>query len=79
MPSVFFKFAIPDDISGSWYSGKVHISLKEGTFEPSSPIRYATELISQIEADIQSKPVLFLKYCAEEVEADVDQSFILNV
>ena len=58
--SVFFKVAIPDDISGSWYSGKVHISLKEGTFEPSSPIRHASELISLIETDVQSKPILFL-------------------
>ena len=56
----FFKVAIPDDISGSWYSGKVHISLKEGTFEPSSPIRHASELISLIETDVQSKPILFL-------------------
>ena len=60
IPSVFFKVAIPDDISGSWYSGKVHISLKEGTFEPSSPIRHASELISLIETDVQSKPILFL-------------------
>ena len=60
IPSVFFKAAISDDISGSWYSGKVHISLKEGTFEPSSPIRHASELISLIETDVQSKPILFL-------------------
>ena len=66
IPSVFFKVAIPDDISGSWYSGKVHISLKEGTFEPSCPIRHASELISLIVISfssmliIQSKPILFL-------------------
>ena len=60
IPSVFFNVDIPDDISGSWYSGKVHISLKEGTFEPSSPIRHASELFSLIKTDVQSKPVLFL-------------------
>ena len=60
IPSVFFNVVIPDDISGSWYSSKVHISLKEGTFEPSSPIRHASELFSLIKTDVQSKPVLFL-------------------
>ena len=57
---MFFKVAIPDDVSGSWYSGKVHISLKEGTFEPSSPMRHACELFSLTETDVQTKPVLFL-------------------
>jgi len=60
IPSVFFNVCIPDDISGSWYSGKVHINLKEGYFEPSSPIRHASELFSLIKTDVQSKPVLFL-------------------
>jgi len=36
------------------------ISLKEDTFELSSPIRHATELISLISSDVQPKPVLFL-------------------
>ena len=57
---MFFKVAIPDDVSGSWYSGKVHISLKEGTFEPSSPMRHACELFSLTKTDVQTKPVLFL-------------------
>jgi len=59
VPSVFFKISIPDHMSGSWYSGKVHITLKEGTFEPFSPIRHATESISLINSDVQPKPVLF--------------------
>ena len=35
---------IPDDITGLWYSGQVLIGLKEGAFEPSSPLRHMTEL-----------------------------------
>lgn len=60
IPSVALQIDIPDDISGSWYSGQVHIGLKEGTFEPSSPLRHMSELHSLIESEAQSKPVLFL-------------------
>lgn len=42
------------------YSGQVPIGLKEGTFEPSSPLRHMSELRSLIESEAQSKPVLFL-------------------
>ena len=37
---------IPDDISGSWYTGQVHIGLKDGALEASSPTRHMTELLS---------------------------------
>ena len=44
IPSVCLIVDIPDDITGSWYSGQVLVRLKEGSFEPSSPLRNMTEL-----------------------------------
>ena len=40
IPSVALHIDIPDDISGSRYSGQVHIGLKEGAFDPLSPEAY---------------------------------------
>ena len=60
IPSVSLQVSIPDDISGSWYSGKVSIGMKEGAFEPSSPLRHASELCSLIQLDAEEKPILFL-------------------
>ena len=39
-----FEIEIPDTISGNWYSGQVYVGIKDATFEPSSPIRHATEV-----------------------------------
>ena len=60
IPSVALQVSIPDDISGSWYSGKVSVGMKEGAFEPSSPLRHASELCSLIQLDAEVKPILFL-------------------
>ena len=60
VPSVVLDVSIPDDISGSWYSGQVNIGIKEGTFEASSPLRHVSELYPLIEVHSQSKPILFL-------------------
>ena len=35
---------IPGDVADSWSRGQVTVTLKEGAFEPSSPLRHATEL-----------------------------------
>uniref|UniRef100_A0A1X7TIM2 Uncharacterized protein n=1 Tax=Amphimedon queenslandica TaxID=400682 RepID=A0A1X7TIM2_AMPQE len=43
-PSVTLLVDIPDSIEGSFYTGQVFIGLKDSVFEPSSPIRHATEL-----------------------------------
>ena len=51
IPSVALQVSIPDDISGSWYSGKVSIGMKESAFEPSGPLRHASELHSLIRLD----------------------------
>ena len=34
---------IPDELSGSWYQGRVNVLLKESAFEPYSPMHHATE------------------------------------
>ena len=38
IPSVVLVCDIPDEVSGSWYTGDVMVMFKEGAFEPSSPI-----------------------------------------
>ena len=45
-PSVSFLVDIPDDITGSWYTGQVHVLFKDTTFEPSSPSQHGTEFVS---------------------------------
>ena len=60
VPSVTLVNDIPTEITGSWYSGQVFFALKEGAFEPSSPIRHVTELISSLEQLATTKPMLLL-------------------
>ena len=62
IPSVCLIVDIPDDITGSWYSGQVLIGLKEGAFEPSSPLRHMTELYGALlKYDLLSqRSILFL-------------------
>ena len=62
IPSVTLSVNIPRDVTESWYDGDVFIGLKEGIFEPSSPIRHMTELceILQSRELLSSKSVLFL-------------------
>ena len=59
-PSVSFLVDIPDDITGSWYTGQVHVLFKDTTFEPSSPSRHATEIVSILGEKAIDHPVLFL-------------------
>ena len=64
IPSVSLVVDIPEDVTDSWYSGQVLVGLKEGAFEPSSPLRHVTELHSAlVDRDLLlGRPVLFL-YC----------------
>ena len=39
---------IPNEISESWYSGQVIVSLKESAFEPSFPLRHMAELCKNL-------------------------------
>ena len=57
VPSVTLLTDIPEEISGSWYSGKVHVLYKEGAFEPSSP---ATELLHILREKAATCPVLYI-------------------
>ena len=59
IPSVVLVCDIPDEISGSWYTGAVMVMFKEGAFEPSSPIRHSTELAKIIDERARDKPVVF--------------------
>ena len=60
IPSVALVVDIPDCISGSWYTGDVHVLYKDSAFEPSSPIRHATELASLLSEKALTHPVLFI-------------------
>ena len=60
IPSVVLLCEIPPEISGSWYDGEVKVMLKEGAFEPSSPLRYSAELANAITTVVEAKPVLFI-------------------
>jgi len=60
IPSVILLLDIPEEISGSWYCGKVFVSLKDSVFEPSSPLRHACELYGVLRSTSFSKSVLFL-------------------
>lgn len=49
-----------DTIEGSWYSGQVRVTFKEGVFQPSSPMRHGAELSSWLTTQLGSKSILFL-------------------
>ena len=58
IPSVILHVDIPDVVEESWYRGQAHVGLKEHAFEPSSPLRHATELHQVVEND--PNPILAL-------------------
>ena len=60
VPSCILVIDLPEVISESWYRGQVFVSLKETTFEPSSPFRHACELHQALESLSFDKSVLFV-------------------
>lgn len=62
IPSVSLVVNIPEEVTDSWYSGQVFIGLKEGAYEPSSPLRHVTELSGTLTKYglLNGKSVLFL-------------------
>ncbi|XP_065895962.1 uncharacterized protein [Dysidea avara] len=60
IPSVVLINNIPDEFSGSWYRGQVNVSLKECAFEPSSPMRHATELSCILDSQVENKHILLV-------------------
>ena len=59
-PSVSFLVDIPDDITGSWYTGQADVLFKDTTFEPSSPSQHGTEVVSILGERAIDYPVVFL-------------------
>jgi hypothetical protein len=51
---------IPDSNDGSFYRGQVYVVNKDLVFEPSSPLRHATELMTVLESEELSKPIMLL-------------------
>ena len=60
IPSVVLVCDMPEEVSGSWYTGDVYVMLKEGAFELSSPLRHSTELSNVLGDRVQHKPILFV-------------------
>jgi hypothetical protein len=61
IPSVAMICNIPESINGDFYTGKVNIGLKDPIFQPSSPLRHATELYHLLlDEEHVNKPVLCL-------------------
>lgn len=50
-PSVSLKVEIPEDVTGSFYEGKVFVGLKENAFEPSFCVRHLTEYDATVPRD----------------------------
>ena len=51
IPSVFLIGDIPEDVSGSFYRGKVHVTLKENVFQPSDSYRATVELMKVLDQE----------------------------
>ena len=51
---------IPQSIEGSFYHGKVYVSLTDSVFESSSPHRHCAELNSLLSAQYDKKPMLMV-------------------
>jgi hypothetical protein len=45
-PSGILVSEIPDELSESWYRGKLHVALKDAALEPSSCFRHMAELVA---------------------------------
>ena len=63
VPSVFMVCSIPRTIEESFYCGRVLVGIKDCLFEPSSPIRHATELNKILDSSgSTSAPILLLYF-----------------
>lgn len=60
IPSVSLLVDIPEELAGSWYTGKVHVLFKDSTFKLSSPARHSNELAQILVERAVNHPVLFL-------------------
>ena len=60
IPSVSLLIDIPESMEHSWYEGQVYVAYMDAVYEPSSPLRHATELYSILRSKIGSKSVLYI-------------------
>ena len=61
IPSVTLLCNVPEKITESFYSGKVQVTLKDGIFEPSSPLQHCTALLHTLEhCHFHLNPILCL-------------------
>lgn len=60
IPSVTLLVDIPTTIEGSFYCGQVFIGLKDLIYEPSSPMRHATELHKCLMTRMSGHHILFV-------------------
>ena len=59
-PSVCFLIDVPENITGSWYEGEVHVLFKDSAFEPSSPPRHSAEFFNLVEEKAVRNPIVFM-------------------
>ena len=64
-PSVNLVCAIPETIDESFYTGQIHVGIKDSVFEPSNSMRHVVELLS-ILRNQELKPYLTLFQMAEQ-------------
>ena len=57
VPSVCLFITIPESVEYSWYTGNVHVGLKEAVFEPSSSLRHAAEVYNLLTDTLETCPV----------------------
>ena len=60
IPSVILLVDIPESMEGSWYAGEIFVGIKDAAFEPSSPIRHATELYNFLVDRMNGRRILFV-------------------
>ena len=60
IPLVALLVDIPENLSGSWYNGSVHVTYKDSAFEPSSPIQHTAELAAMLSEKALTNSVLFM-------------------
>jgi hypothetical protein len=57
VPSVCLIIDVPENSKDSFYSGKVHVTIKEKLFEPSSPLQHSAETVSIVRKHLSSNDV----------------------
>ena len=62
IPSVVLVNDIPDSIQEYWYRGQVLVGFENAAFEPSTPMRHATELVSILSSNTDFQTLILFLY-----------------